>query len=297
MVWGHFLAPKDWSCKSDINLRPNFDREIAVKRMQKKIFKKKCKILPTIRSAAVALRCKTCSIFISVTEFREFCILQLFLLQDFKQSLPSFQTGGKRWIILVVHKYDKVCIEIDPSDIGLKRKWGKTLCGFFLNFAEILSRANLLKREMQAASCSEKTNKHSKRHSAYAHCTMHIHNNQTHRLGLFKSNTGKERYKLFLIWRWSQSGKTLKKMVLLGASVKQQRFTPPTFTPSVFKVLNGFFLLIVIKTFTWWISWWILIKGAANYVLHQAIVHIHWGSASIHLGKSFTPTPSCAKKY
>ena len=89
MVLGHFLAPKDWSCKSDINLRRNFDRKIAVKRMQKKILRiKKCKILPTILSAAVALRCKTCSKFISVTEFREFCILQLFILQDFKQALP-----------------------------------------------------------------------------------------------------------------------------------------------------------------------------------------------------------------
>ena len=104
MLWGHFLAPKNWSCKSDINLRPNFDRQIAEKRMQKKILRKKCKILPTIRSAAVALRCETCLIFISVTEFREFYILQLLLSQDFNQSSPWFQPGGRQWMVLVVDK-------------------------------------------------------------------------------------------------------------------------------------------------------------------------------------------------
>ena len=38
----------------------------------------KCKILPTILGAAVALRCKRCSIFISVTEFRDFAFSQAF---------------------------------------------------------------------------------------------------------------------------------------------------------------------------------------------------------------------------
>ena len=48
------------------------DKKIAAKSRQKKIWRGKCKILPTILGAAVALRCKRCSIFISVTEFREF---------------------------------------------------------------------------------------------------------------------------------------------------------------------------------------------------------------------------------
>ena len=146
MLWGHFFAPKNWSCKSDINLRPNFDRKIAEKRMQKKILRKKSKILPTIRSAAVALRCKTCSIFISVTEFREFCILQLFLSQDFNQSSSWFQTGGRPRMILVVDKCDF---------LGCQWSWFRKES--FLNFGEILSGANLLKGD--AAACSEKTNK------------------------------------------------------------------------------------------------------------------------------------------
>ena len=166
MVWGHFLAPKDWSCKSEINLRPNFDGQIAEKRMQKKILMKKCKILPTIRSAEVALRCETCSIFISVTEFREFYILQLFLSQDFNQSSPWFQTsdGRFRW-------------QMWRSGIPVILVWrGKES---FLNFGEILSGANLLKRD--AAACSGKTNKQWKRHSTYIfmQCNVHIHKNET----------------------------------------------------------------------------------------------------------------------
>ena len=72
------MAPKYWSCKSDINLRLNLDKKIAAKSRQKKIWREKCKILPTILGAAVALRCKRCSIFISVTEFRDFAFSQAF---------------------------------------------------------------------------------------------------------------------------------------------------------------------------------------------------------------------------
>ena len=67
----HLLATKYWSCKSDINLRLNFGKKIAAKSRQKKIWREKCKILPTILGAAVALRCKRCSIFNSVTEFSQ----------------------------------------------------------------------------------------------------------------------------------------------------------------------------------------------------------------------------------
>ena len=87
---------------------------------------------------------------------------------------------------------------------------------------------------MQAASCYEKTNKQWKGHSAYALCTMHIHNNQTHRLGLFKSNSVEALYKLFLIWCWSW--RALMKSFWGQTTAIQTRPTP-----SVFKVLNGFF--------------------------------------------------------
>ena len=54
-------------------------------------------------------------------------------------------------MIVIVHKYKKVCVEFDRT-LASQLYWfemelGKTLCGFFLTFAEILSRANLLKRD------------------------------------------------------------------------------------------------------------------------------------------------------
>ena len=67
----------------------------------------------------------------------------------------------------------KLIVRWHPSDIGLKWKWGKSLCGFFLNFAEILSRANLLKRD---AGClllweNKQTVAAPLYNSTYAHCT------------------------------------------------------------------------------------------------------------------------------
>ena len=87
------MATKYWSCKSDINLRLNLDKKIAAKSRQKKIWREKCKILPTILGAAVALRCKRCSIFISVTEFREFAFSRFLSLNKNRGEGVKFAKG------------------------------------------------------------------------------------------------------------------------------------------------------------------------------------------------------------
>lgn len=81
----------------------------------------------------------------------------------------------------------------------------------FLNFGEILSGANLLKRD--AAACSGKTNKQWKRHSTYIfmQCNVHIHKNETaHTLSA-------EHYRLILF----ENSFSARKEIVNGSNLKR----------------------------------------------------------------------------